>query len=430
MKIHRRAAGPSRLSYLIYVGTCLTLFFLLGFMRRHEFPPPQAGRSLPPGAKTAVPEPAAAPHESIEIIQAGQTLSDLLSARGFSAAEIHDLRAEVKPVYDLARIRAGKEFRFYSDPGGEPHHMEYDIDGETYLHIDLASGAVRAEIRDIPFNTSIHRVRGIIRDNLIHAVHEIRESDQLAIQLEELFAWDIDFYADMRPDDSFEILFEKKHLRGEFTGYGNILAAQFTNQGKTFQAFRYTHPENGEVDYFDYEGNSLRKEFLKSPIGSARITSRFSHSRLHPVRKVYRPHYGVDYAAPVGTHVHATAAGTVTFTGWNGGAGRMIRIRHKNNYETMYLHLRRFAPGIRQGSKVQSGQYIAQVGSSGESTGPHLDYRIRYRGKYINPLAHRFKPVKPLAKEFIPDFQSIARRYRTALVIPSGVTCRLPRPGM
>jgi len=411
------------------MGACLALFLLLGFMRHHESPPQPQKETPAPPEETTVSKPPV-PEESIEIIQPGQTVSDLLSTRNFSPAEIHNLRAEIKSVYDLARIRAGKEFRFYSGPENELLYMEYDIDGETYLRIDLSSGTAKASIKDIPFKTSIHRVQGVIQDNLINAVHGAQEKDQLAIQLEELFAWDIDFYADMRQDDSFKILFEKKHLRGEFTGYGNILAAEFTNQGKTFQAFRYTYPESGESDYFDYDGNSLRKEFLKSPIGSARITSRFSHSRLHPIRKVYRPHYGVDYAAPVGTHVQATAAGTVTFTGWNGGAGRMIRVRHKNSYETMYLHLLRFASGIRQGSKVQSGQYIAQVGSSGESSGPHLDYRIKYKGKYINPLAHRFKPVKPLAEESIPDFQSKARRYQTALLIPSGVSCLLPRPGI
>ena len=152
----------------------------------------------------------------------------------------------------------------------------------------------------------------------------------------------------------------------------------------------------------------MRREFLKSPFKyTPRITSRFSHSRLHPVRKVYRPHYGVDYAARVGTPVYATADGTVLFSGWSGASGRMIRIRHRNNYETMYLHLRRCY--VKKGDKVKAEEKIGEVGASGEVSGPHLDYRIKYGGKYINPLAHRFKPVKPLRPEFLEDFRLFAK---------------------
>jgi murein DD-endopeptidase MepM/ murein hydrolase activator NlpD len=189
-----------------------------------------------------------------------------------------------------------------------------------------------------------------------------------------------------------------------------VLAAEFTNRGNTFQAFRYTYPDTKETDYFNSDGDSLRREFLKSPFKyTPRITSRFSYNRLHPVRKVYRPHYGVDYAAKVGTPVHSTADGTVLFAGWNGASGRMIRIRHKNNYETMYLHLRRCY--VKKGERIKGGERIGEVGISGEVSGPHLDYRIKYGGKYINPLSHRFKPVKPLRSEFLEDFILIAKNY-------------------
>jgi len=199
-------------------------------------------------------------------------------------------------------------------------------------------------------------------------------------------------------------------LKAKFVGYGSVLAATFTNRGNTYQAYRYTYPDTKETDYFNKEGESLRKEFLKSPFKyTPRITSRFSYSRLHPVRKVYRPHYGVDYAAKVGTPVHSTADGTVLFTGWSGASGRMVRIRHKNNYETMYLHLRRYY--VKKGDRVTGGQRIGEVGVSGEVSGPHLDYRIKYGGKYINPLAHRFKPVKPLRSEFLEDFKLFAQSY-------------------
>jgi len=200
--------------------------------------------------------------------------------------------------------------------------------------------------------------------------------------------------------------------------YGKILAAEFTNQGKTYHAYHYTYPDTQETDYFDFEGNSLRKEFLKSPISGARISSRFSHNRLHPVRKVWRPHYGVDYAAPIGTPVRATAEGTVTFAGRDGANGRMIRIRHKNGYETYYLHLRRYAKGIKRGVKVQSSQVIGHVGASGEATGPHLDYRIKHRSRFLNPLAYRFKPVEPLRLDFLEDFQKEAGQYQLSFEAP------------
>jgi murein DD-endopeptidase MepM/ murein hydrolase activator NlpD len=273
--------------------------------------------------------------------------------------------------------------------------LEYDIDEENYLHIQKEEGAYRAEIKKIPYDIKVKTIWGIIEDNPISAVKKR----------------DIDFYADLRQGDSFKIIFEKKYLNGEFVGYEDILAAEFVNQGKTFLAFRYTYPDTKESDYFDLEGGSLRKQFLKSPIRYSRITSRFSRRRLHPIRKVFRPHYGVDYAAIIGTPVQVTADGTVTFAGRRGPSGRMITVRHINRYETMYLHLRGYAAGIRKGKKVKGGQEIGYVGSSGESTGPHLDYRIKKDGKYINPLLFNPEPVRPLRKEYQEDYKKKADSY-------------------
>ncbi|MFC2161834.1 M23 family metallopeptidase, partial [Acidobacteriota bacterium] len=196
------------------------------------------------------------------------------------------------------------------------------------------------------------------------------------------------------------------------------------------QAFRYTYPDTKKSDYFDFDGNSSQKEFLKSPVSFTRISSRFSYSRLHPIRKIYRPHMGVDYAASLGTPVQSTADGTVTFAGWNGASGRMVRIKHKKGYETMYLHLRSFANGIRNGKQITQGSTIGYVGSSGESTGPHLDYRIKLRGKYINPLSAIFDPVEPLRAEFKEDFQKEAERsvlfFKAPLIVFSRFSSSLP----
>lgn len=406
-------SGTQRIPLLIFIVLSLSIFLILSFL-----PKEKARDELKADNQAAETTPPLPPPEKEikEIIQKGATVSDILSKYGFSAADIHKLRTDVKPVYDLAKIKAGQQLRLYVLPDGSITRIEYEIDPENYVVIRKKDGTYRAEKKILPYMSETHIIWGIIEDNLPNAITRAGEQEVLGYELAEIFAWDIDFYTDLRKGDSFKILFEKKFLKGAFAGYGPILAAEFTNQGKTFKALRYTYPDTKKADYFTPHGQSLRKEFLKSPIRYARITSRFSYRRLHPIRKVYRPHYGVDYAANPGTPVQATADGTVVFAGWNGLSGRMIRIRHKNRYETMYLHLRKCF--VKKGDKVKGGETIGEVGSSGESTGPHLDYRIKYAGRYINPLAHRFQPVEPLRPEFREDFRLVAAKYELALEAP------------
>jgi murein DD-endopeptidase MepM/ murein hydrolase activator NlpD len=389
------------------------------------FPPPSA--SLPPDAQPLEPSEiaAATPPEPPLIeqkitIPRGSSLAVLLRRQGFDNREIHRLKESVKPVYDLARIRAGHVIRLSKNPDGIWTTIEYDIDEARYLRIRNESPEIRAEIQFYPYEVKRALVWGVIEESLIAAVNKAGEQDALSLDLvESCFGWDIDFVSDLRKGDTFKILFEKKFLDGRFSGYRNILAAEFVNEGKVYLAFRFTYPDTNVSDYFDENGDSKRREFLRSPFKfTPRITSRFSYSRLHPIYKVYRPHYGVDYAAPVGTEVQATADGRVTFVGWNGGSGRMVRIQHKNHYETLYLHLSRFGAGIRKGAEVHSGQIIGYVGDSGESTGPHLDYRIYYNGTPINPLGVRFKPADPLRKEFLPQYKEEIRKLQAALDAP------------
>jgi len=404
--------------FTFYVVFLLAVYFFLAFIPKNS-ELKQTDHKPPPEENPAPLVEKPPPLEEQKItIKRGQSLSDILQECEFTPLEIHNLKQDVEPVYDMAKIKAGNELRLYYESNGPLKCIEYDIDKEQYLIIHKQQDCYEAEILAFPTQTKLKLMWGIINSNLIQAVNEAGEQDFLAIALADIFAWDIDFYADIRKNDSFKLIFEKKYLDGKFIGYGRILAAQFTNQGKTFQAFRFTYPDTQEWDYFNPEGQSLRKEFLKSPINGARITSRFSYSRLHPVWKVYRPHYGVDYGAPIGTPVRATADGTVTFVGRNGGAGRMIRIRHKNYYESMYLHLWKYASGVRKGIKVISGQTIGYVGSSGTTTGPHLDYRIKHHGKYINPLAHKFKPVAPLREEFINEYMTVVSSFQFALNVP------------
>ncbi len=417
MKVNIRISRKNerrRLSLLLFIIISFFIFVFLSFLPKKESLPEEEKKILQPQVSITPPPP----EEHKKVIQKGVTLTDILAPHDFSPAEIHKLREEVKPVYDLAKIKAGHEIRIYTSPEGIIHSIEYDIDTSDYLLIQRNGGIYEAEIKKIPYEYRVEMIWSIIEDSLIFAVEKENEGDLLALDFAELFGWDIDFHTDPRKGDTFKILFEKKYLDDTFVGYRNILAAEYTSQHKTYRAFRYTYLDTEESDYFDPEGNSLRKEFRRSPIKFGRISSRYSRRRFHPIRKVYRPHYGVDYAAPIGTNVQATADGTVTFRGWNGASGRMIRIRHKNEYETMYLHLRSYAKGIRKGAKVQSGQVIGYVGSSGESTGPHLDYRIKFRGKYFNSLTRKFKPVEPLRAEFFEDFKKEVEYYCLCLEAP------------
>ncbi len=372
------------------------------------------------GSVERAPVPSPAPTwESRIMIRPGASLAVILGNRDFSSREIHRLKEAVKPVYDLAKIKAGREMKLRRNLDGSWESLEYGIDRTQYLTVVNGEDGIRAEIKVYPYEFRRAVVCGVIEDNPSTALHAIGETDALAIDLEErCFGWDIDFYIDIRPGDHFKVLIEKQYLEGKFVGYGNILAAEFTNDGRAFEAFRFVYPDTGAADYFDGDGDSKRKEFLKSPLKGGRVTSRFSSSRLHPIYKVYRPHFGVDYGAPVGTPVQATADGEVTFAGRNGGAGNMIRLRHKNGYETMYLHLSRFRAGIRKGAKVAGGDIVGYVGSTGTSTGPHLDYRIRRYGSYLNPLSVKFKAADPLRKEFLEEFKKEVERFKAALEIP------------
>jgi murein DD-endopeptidase MepM/ murein hydrolase activator NlpD len=404
----KKILGIGLLALLGCTAAGLVLFHV--FRGKPVVPPP------PPAAPTVVPAPKIREHK--QIIPRGATIAEILAGHGFTPGDVHDLKEAVKPVYDLGRITAGREIRFRETPAGTWTSIEYDIDENRYLVVHSDPGGTRAEIKAIPYEIRAAFVWASIEDSPIAAVNKAGEEDSVALELSDVFGSDIDFYTDIRKGDEIRIVFEKKFLNGRFYGYGNILAAEFVNQGKTFRAFRYTYPDTGKSDFFDADGNSLRKEFLKSPMKFARITSRFSLSRLHPIHKIYRPHLGVDYAAPIGSPVQATGDGTITQAGWNGEAGRMIKIRHANAYETMYLHLNGFAPGIRVGARVQAKQVIGYVGSSGGSTGPHLDYRILYHGKHVNPTGWKFRPAEPLRKEYLAPFKGEAEKLGLALHSP------------
>ena len=391
----------------------------LVFLARALFPPAPPAPVAAAGPVVAPPPPEPALVEEKILVTPRATLADLLKRRGFTDREIHDLRESVKPVYDLGKIRAGQEIRLAARADGPWQRLEYDVDETQYLVVSRKGDGIEAEMKYVPVEFRTAFVSGVIEDSLIAALNAAGEEDSLAIDLvERCFGWDIDFNTDLRKGDSFRVFVEKRYLDGRFAGYRDILAAEFVNEGRVFRAFRYTYPDTKASDYFDEAGGSRRKDFLRSPIKFARITSRFTSSRFHPIHKIYRPHFGVDYAAPIGTPIQATADGTVTFAGRDGAAGNAVKMTHKNAYGTAYLHLSRFGPGVRKGAVLKGGDIVGYVGSTGDSTGPHLDYRIYYHGSPVNPLGHKFKPADPLRKEFLEDYKKEVERLGLALRLP------------
>jgi murein DD-endopeptidase MepM/ murein hydrolase activator NlpD len=409
---------------LFLISPLLVLIFgAAGFLffhgRSKAGPPAAAARNSTPSASIrTAPRDEEVLFEHKKIIPKGRTLGEILNRYGFSDLEIETLKTSVKPVYDLGKITAGHELRLYVDASLQVQRLEYDINEDDYLSVRRQAGAFAARNIPFPYDTRTALVAGTLEESLIGAFSDSGEGVVLAIDFAEIFAWDVDFYLDPRKGDSFRLIVQKKFLGDKFVSYGEIVAAEYVNAGKLYQAFRFTYPDTGQTDYYDLSGGSLRREFMKSPLKYSHITSRFSASRFHPIKKVYGSHFGVDYAAGVGTPVKATAPGRVVSAGWNGGAGRMVHIRHKNGYETIYMHLSGFAAGIAKDVEVAGGQVIGYVGTSGESTGPHLDYRITYHGSYLNPLGYRFKPAAPLRTEYLADFQKKARTLLMLFNLP------------
>lgn len=311
-------------------------------------------------------------------------------------AAIEAVRGAFSP---RALLHAGHPYRIVRTVEGLLRRFEYEIDTDRFLRVscpDVASPN-RFDVEVVPYEKrtemgALHASIDADHPSLVAAIDAEGENVQLAITLAEIFAGDVDFHSDLQPGDSVELLFEKVYREGEFSGYGNVVAARLLNDGRDLQAYRFVH--DGKAGYYDERGRSLRRFFLKSPLKfEVRVTSGFSYRRLHPVFGGYRAHLGVDYGAPVGAPVQAVAPGTVMSAGYNGGAGLMVHLRHNNGYETLYLHLSRLGKGIRRGARVQQGQLIGRVGSSGTATGPHLDYRVKRNGVYLNPLTvHRKLP--------------------------------------
>ncbi len=342
-------------------------------------------RESTPVVAQAPPPPAPAPAlitESIPI-ERGDTLDTLLGRSGVEPADRGEIISAIKGIFDVKNFRAGSHVRVTRGKSGTPESLEYLIDPDRKLELSRQAGSFKAAVVEIPGEVRVRAVCGTMQNSLFESIERTGERAELAMQMADIFAWDLDFYSDPQPGDEFCLLIEKKeYANGQPASYRRILAARYDNGGTVYEGYLFPD-RSGHPRYYSADGRSLQSAFLRSPLKfDARVSSHFSRRRFHPVLKVYRPHLGTDYAAPVGAAVQAVGSGRVTFSGRSGGAGNMIRIRHENGYESLYLHLSRMF--VRAGQRVSQGQRIAAVGSTGLSTGPHLDFRLRRNGGYVD----------------------------------------------
>lgn len=350
--------------------------------------PHASSRPLLRYADLAAPQPAALPpHAIVFTIESGDTLDSVLTDGGLNRSESALLTREIARSVDLRRLRPGNLVRFHYQSDGGVDSVELKITG--WGEVD----AVRDEagFLVVPQQASQHELETVIsakiESSLYDALKAAGEGPQLAQQIVDIFQWDIDFFG-LQRGDAFSLAVKKRFAGNDAVGYGPILAARFTHGGQTFEAFRQESP-GGRAGYYARSGSPLRKQFLRAPLQFTRITSKFSKSRWHPILQCFRPHNGVDYGAPVGTPVMTTADGVVVEAGRKGGEGNYVRIRHSARIDTYYLHLSRFTKGVRPGRKVMQGEVIGYVGSTGLSTGPHLDYRVSDHGTWLDPLKLR-----------------------------------------
>ncbi len=351
-------------------------------------------------------EEGAAPGEAVVrgTVEKGDTVIKMLAGADSQAAQ--DYINAAKRVFSMRAFRDGQPYVVVTDAAtGKVKRFEYEIDSRRRLVVEGIEQPV-ARVEAIEYTTLLNTVNAVIDDNLFQAVADAGERPQLALRLAELFGSEINFIRDLQEGDSFSVLVEKRYRDGEYKGYGRILAAHFTNKGKTFEAYLFREGSRS-ASYYNSKGENVRKSLLQAPLAFTRVTSRFTKNRLHPILGYTRPHEGVDYAAPTGTPVKAVGEGVVTQRGWSGGYGNQVIVRHGGGLESLYAHLSGYARGLKTGQKVRQGEVIGFVGMTGLATGPHLDFRLRQSGKFINPAKAINPRGEPVSKDAMAAFEKV-----------------------
>jgi murein DD-endopeptidase MepM/ murein hydrolase activator NlpD len=329
-------------------------------------------------------------------VQPGDVFTHAMEQLGIGYSTALGIVDAATGIFDFTRIRDGKIFYLYSIDG-VAQKLVYEPDNERQIEVILHPSLLVTQV-PIIYDIEEKTAAATIVSSLFLAGATAGLSDALILDIAEIFAWTIDFATQVQQGDSFRVLYEQRLRDGSSAGHGNILAAEFVNNGRSHVAYLFADAD-GKTQYYDADGNSLIKQFLRAPLAYNRISSGFTNSRFHPTLGRNTPHRAIDYAAPMGTPIMSVGDGTVVFAGWGGGYGNFVKIRHNSTYQTHYAHLSRFATGLSVGDTVAQGQVIGYVGSTGYSTGPHLHYEIQKNGELVNPLEIELPAGDPVSED-------------------------------
>lgn len=368
------------------------------------------------GIENAIDQEQAAEQKSRKLMQrtfailSGSSFYAALSALDVSGETIKHVVDGTEENFDLSSLKPNTTgiAYFTDDLETKLVSVEVKLDKRTILKIsETPDGTWISQLDKLPITKRIVSFNGIVALSLWESARSVGMNPMLIDKLADIFAWQIDFSREVVSGDTWRISVEQQEVNDKVIGYGNILAAEYINNKEKYTAVRYPQYAKN-ADYYDLEGQSLRRMFLKSPLNFRRISSRFSKSRFHPVLKRRRAHNGVDYAAKPGTPVKTVGDGTVVFMGWKGGGGRVVKVKHNSKYSTAYMHLRGFAKGLRKGARIPQGKVIGYVGSSGLATGPHLHFSFYENGRYIDPLGKKFPSANPVPRKELDEFKTYA----------------------
>jgi len=361
------------------------------------------------------------------VVRKNQSLSEILSFYDIGSEIIHQIASMSRPVFDVRKMKVGNPYTilFSKDTVPEMLYFIYEEDAVSYITYGLED-KITVKKGEKPLIRDVKTTSGIIETSLWNAMVEQGDDPGLASELSEVYAWTIDFFG-IQKGDYYKVVYEDLKVEGKSIGVGKVLAACFHHMGSDNYAFRFG--TKGETGYYDEKAQNLQRAFLKAPLRFKRISSKFTYSRMHPVLKIRRPHLGVDYAADYGTPVQTIGEGTVIDKGWDKkGGGNYIKIKHNSAYTTLYMHLSGFAKGIKAGARVHQGDIIGYVGSTGLSTGPHLDFRFFKNGQAVDPLKVESLPSEPVAREYLEEFNHLKDSWK--ITLDSLVVVRFSTPEM
>lgn len=410
MQSNRVFLGPKILRWLLPLGLSLFaagLFFTTKNLEAYNRSPYPLPPTLRFNVRVTLPNEASALIDRARVpvefkLLRGETVADVFGKLGLEGVEVREATDALASRVNLRSLKAGNEYSAFFNPDSTLNSFQMTLAGSGRVQMVRAGDQWRSDWQPFERKIEVRSLRGTLEGSFEESIRQAGGPSPLAYRLADVFQWDLDFTKDLRRGDQFEILYQEVQLDGRFHEVGTILAVVYDNQGRLHEAYRYG--DSGV--YYDGEGRPMRKMFLRSPLRYSRVTSMFSHRRFHPVLKQYRPHYGVDYGAPVGTPVLVTANGVVASAGWDRGGGNVVKVQHPGGYMTAYLHLSRFASGIRPGARVRQGDIVAYSGATGLASGPHLDYRVKLGNQWIDPLSLKSVRDEPLSSSQLAAFRS------------------------